>query len=277
MTGKGPIPDGAEATRPSVARVYDFLLGGHHNFAVDREFGRKLIEAEPNAREIVAENRAFLGRSVRHQVAAGIRQFIDLGSGIPTQRNVHEIAQAADPAARVVYVDNDPVAVAHSRHILRGNPGAAVIGEDMRDPEAILAHPDLRGLIDLAEPVGLLFVSVLHFLPDSDDPAGLVGGFARRLAPGSHVTISHVTHEPLPGTAAEVVKLYQRTTNPARTRTRGEILALFSGFELIEPGLVLMPLWRPDGPAPEHPERCWYYAGVGRKPAPQGTLRPLAR
>jgi hypothetical protein len=245
--------------------LYDFFLGGHHNFAADRELGRQLLAAEPNARQIVAENRAFLGRAVRFLLSAGIRQFIDLGSGIPTQDNVHEIAQREAPEARVIYVDNDPVAVAHSRQILGGNALASAIREDLRRPEAVLAHPDVRKLIDFSQPVGLLMVTVLHFVPDADDPAAVVDGFASRLAPGSALAISHATHEAAPDTAAQVEELYTSTSAAAQTRSRAQILRFFDGFELVEPGLVYLPLWRPSGPVPEHPEQAWFYAGVGRK------------
>ncbi len=266
MTQPRLVPDGIAADRPNVARLYDYFLGGHHNFAADRELAGKLLEAEPLARYIVAENRAFLGRAVRCLISAGIGQFVDLGSGIPTQENVHEIAQRGNPDARVVYVDNDPVAVAHSKHILRGNPLATALRADMRVPEAVLGHPDVSALIDFSQPVGLLMITVLHFVPDSDDPAGVVGRFASELAPGSFLAISHATHEAAPGSVAQVQDLYTSTTASAHTRTSAEIMRFFADFDLVEPGLVYMPLWRPDGAPPEHPERAWFYAGVGRKP-----------
>lgn len=259
------FPEGLDTERPSVARLYDYFLGGTHNFAADRELARKLLRAAPNARYIVAENRAFLGRAVRFVVGEGVRQFIDLGSGIPTQENVHEIAQKDDAEARVVYVDNDPYAVAHSRHILGGNPTATVIRADLRDPDGVVGHPDVAGLIDFTKPVGLLMIAVLHFVPDSDDPAGVVASFASALAPGSYLAISHATHEAAPGAAAVVQDLYKNTTASAYTRTKVEIMRFFAGFDLVEPGLVYLPLWRPDGKQPMHPERAWFYAGVGRK------------
>jgi len=265
MTEAGQVPEDISADRPSVARLYDFFLGGHHNFAADRELGRRLLSVEPNARQIVAENRAFLGRAVRFLLASGVRQFIDLGSGIPTQENVHEIAQRGAADARVVYVDNDPVAVAHSRQILGANPLVTVVGADLRDPAAVLGHQKVRDLIDFGLPVGVLMITVLHFVPDSDDPEGIVAGFAAALAPGSYLAISHATQEAVPGTVAQVQDLYKSTTAAAHPRTSAEILRFFAGFELVEPGLVYLPLWRPDGAPPEHPERAWFYAGVGRK------------
>jgi hypothetical protein len=259
------FPADLDTERPRVARLYDYLLGGPHNFAVEREFARKLLAAEPNARYIVTENRAFLGRAVRYLLSAGIGQFIDLGSGIPTRENVHEIAQKADPESRVVYVDNDPVAVAHSRHILQDNADAAVIEADLRDPNSVIGHPDLVPLIDFREPIGLLAINVLQFVSDPDDPVGVVRTFADALAPGSHLAISHVTQEPAPVAAAQVQDLSKSTSAPIYARTRAEIMRLLRGFDLVEPGLVYVPLWRPDGKLPKNPERAWLYAGVGRK------------
>ncbi|HXP18305.1 MAG TPA: SAM-dependent methyltransferase [Streptosporangiaceae bacterium] len=274
MAEASAVPEGVETDRPSVARLYDFFLGGHHNFAADREMGRRLLAAEPNARHIVAENRAFLGRAVRFLLASGIRQFLDLGSGIPTQDNVHEIAQRGDPRARVIYVDNDPVAIAHSKQILSANPLAAAIREDLRQPEAIANHPDVRRLIDFSQPVGLLMVTVLHFVPDADDPADMVGRYVGALAPGSCVAISHATYEAAPKAAAQVEQIYTKTSAAAQTRSHAQILRFFDGLDMVEPGLVYLPLWRPDGPVPDHPERAWFYAGVGRKPEPGASPAP---
>ena len=204
MPEAGAVPDGTADERPSVARLYDFLLGGRHNYAADRELARRVLQAEPNARRLVAANRAFLRRAVRFMLDAGIDQFVDLGSGIPTQENVHEIARRTSPDSRVVYVDHDQDAVAHSRHILSGDPLASAINADLRDPAVVLAHPEVRRLIDFSQPVGVLMVAVLHFVSDDEDPAGVVAAYAGRLAPGSYLVISHATHEPLPDTAARV-------------------------------------------------------------------------
>jgi S-adenosyl methyltransferase len=261
----GPAPDGVETDRPSVARLYDFFLGGHHNYAADRELGRRLLQVEPNARHIVKENRAFLGRAVSYLTQAGITQFIDLGSGIPTQENVHEIAQRGNAEARVIYVDNDAGVIAHSRHLLRGNPLVSIINADLRNPAAVVTHPEVGRLIDLSQPVGLLMVTVLHFVPDSQDPYGVVARFADALAPGSFLAISHATRDSAPDTATKVEELYQNAATSAHTRTAEEIGQFFTGFELVEPGLVYLPLWRHDGVVPEHPEQIWFYAGVGRK------------
>jgi hypothetical protein len=266
MTEAGAMPEGADIDRPSAARLYDFFLGGRHNYAADRELGRKLLQAEPNARVIVRENRDFLGRAVRYLSEAGVRQFLDLGSGIPTQENVHEIAQRCDPEARVLYVDNDDGVIAHSKQLLRGNPLASVIKADLRHSEAVLAHPEFRRLIDLSQPVGLLMITVLHFIPESDDPVGIVAEYASVLPAGSYLAISHATSEAAPDTAAEVEDLMQaNAANSAHTRKHDEIMRFFAGFEMVDPGLVYLPLWRHDGQVPEHPERAWFYAGVGRK------------
>ncbi len=178
------VPAGVDTKRANPARVYDYWLGGTHNFLADQDLGRSLAAVEPNVRVIARANRAFIGRAVRFLAAAGIRQFLDIGSGIPTQGNVHEVAQQASPAARVVYADIDPVAIAHSKAILAANPNAAVIDGDVRDPGQVLGHPVTRRLIDFSQPVGLLLVAVLHFISDQDDPAGLRGGAARPARPG---------------------------------------------------------------------------------------------
>jgi hypothetical protein len=269
MADTGGASDALESDRPSVARLYDYFLGGQHHFAADRKMARQLLAVEPSARYVVAQNRAFLGRAVRFLLAAGVRQFLDLGSGIPTQDNVHEIAQRGYPGSRVVYVDNDPVAVAHSRQLLTGNELAAVIQEDLRSPGAILAHPEVARLLNLDEPVGVLMVAILHFIPDADDPAGLAGRLTGGMAPGSHLVISHATHEAAPGAAAEVEKLYASTSAAAHARSHEEILRFFTGFDLVEPGLVDQPRWRPDAPGTaDHRDRVRFYAGVGRKAGP---------
>jgi hypothetical protein len=261
----GQAPEGVETDRPSVARLYDFFLGGHHNYAADRELGRRLIQAEPNTRYIVKENRDFLGRAVDYLTQAGIEQFIDLGSGIPTQENVHEIAQRGNSDARIIYVDNDPGVIAHSRHLLRGNPLASIIKADLRNPASIIAHPEVGRLINFSQPVGLLMVTVLHFVPDAQDPYARVATFAEALAPGSFLVISHATSDSRPDTAGKVEQLYQNAATSAHTRSAEEIGRFFTGFELVEPGLVYLPLWRHDGQVPDHPEQVWFYAGVGRK------------
>lgn len=261
------IPPEVDSQRPSVARVYDFLLGGAHNFASDRDLATGLLRVEPQARELAHANRAFLRRAVRTLAGAGIAQFVDIGSGIPTQGNVHEVAQSVDPDARVVYVDNDDVAVAHSRSILAGNERATVIQADMREPAAILADPGLKSLIDPAEPVAFLLVAALHLIKPEEDPAGIVAALRDAAAPGSHLVISHFTDEAQPGKTAAIGKLYDRATSPAVPRSHAEILRFFDGWDMLDPGLVYVPLWRPDeGETVADPERFLVFGGVGRLP-----------
>nr|MDT0662575.1 SAM-dependent methyltransferase [Micromonospora sp. DSM 115978] len=260
-------PDNIDLSRPSVARAYDYWLGGSHNFEVDREFARQAMAAVPDLRLVARANREFLHRAVRFMLGQGIRQFLDVGSGIPTVGNVHEIAERVDPDARVVYVDIDPVAVAHSEQILADRPNAIALLEDLRHAEAILDHPETRRLLDLDQPVGLLLVSVVHAIPDQDDPYGLVKRLWTALAPGSCVAISHVTTDSRPDEMGEGARLSGRTQTPVTARTKSQVEAFFTGLDLVEPGLVWSPLWRPESPADvgENPERMSFYVGVGRR------------
>jgi SAM-dependent methyltransferase len=213
-------------------------------------------------------NRAFLGRAVRYLAATGIRQFLDIGSGIPTEGNVHEVAQRAVPGAHVVYADIDPVAVAHSRAILAGNQDAAVIEADLREPDRILADQTVRRLIDFSQPTALLLVAVLHVIGDADDPWQVVARLRAELAPGSYLVLCHATSESRPAVAQAVEKLYTRgVTTGSRIRSRAEILRFFDGFDLVDPGLVYMPQWRPDSPddVPADPSQLWALVGVGQK------------
>jgi SAM-dependent methyltransferase len=247
--------------------VYDFYLGGSHNLKVDRHMAREAISLWPDLPVIMQSNRAFLRRAVRYLTGQGINQFLDIGSGIPTVGNVHEVAQQANPDARVVYVDNDPVAVAHSRAILAGDDRTAVVHADLRESGAVLEDPLVRATIDLDRPVAVLMVAVLHFVPDEDDPARAVATVRDRLAPGSHVVISHASAEGRPEYAETHRELYRRTSTPMTMRSRAEIARFFDGFDLVEPGLVWLPLWRPEDPsrAEDRPERTTGFAGVGRR------------
>jgi SAM-dependent methyltransferase len=261
-------PEGVSLDQPSPARIYDYLLGGSHNSAADRAVARQVIEAMPDAVAVARANRAFLYRAVRFLVDAGVRQFLDLGSGIPTAGNVHEIAQRAASDARVVYVDVDPVAVAHSRALLAGNERTAVIQADLRDPDRILRSGQARGLLDLDQPVGLLMVAILHVIPDADDPAGLVGRFRDAVPTGSYLVIGHGTGDSRPEETGRIQEISRRTPTPLTPRSHEQIGRFFAGFDLVDPGLVWAPQWRPDPddkPDP-HPERAANYGGVGRKP-----------
>jgi hypothetical protein len=261
------VPEDVDLDRPSAARVYDYFLGGAHNFAVDRQLADMIAAMTPNVGDTMRANRAFLRRVVRFLVGAGITQFLDVGSGIPTVGNVHEVAQQADPSTRVVYVDNDPVAVSHSRAILAGDPRAGVVQADARDTAAILADPETRRLLELDRPVAVLLLGVLHFVPDADDPAGVVARLRHAVPPGSYVALVNVTHEDQPPEVIEAQKLSGRTGTPIFLRSRAELLDQFAGLTLVEPGLVHLPLWRPDSPqdVDDHPERFGALAGVGRK------------
>lgn len=260
-------PDEVDIDRPSAARVYDHYLGGLHNFAVDRAMAARAVADWPELPRIMQANRAFLRRAVRHLAARGIDQFLDIGSGIPTVGNVHEVAQAADPDAHVVYVDIDPVAVAHSRAILADDPRTGVVQADFTDVSAILDDPVTRSLLDLSRPVGVLVVALLHFVGDERRPAEVLGRYREAMAPGSFLVVSHASADGAPDRADEHQSLYRRTATPMTMRSRDEVAALLEGFSLEEPGIVFLPEWRPDDPgaAPAHPERFTGYAAVGRR------------
>ncbi|MGI8449486.1 MAG: SAM-dependent methyltransferase [Streptosporangiaceae bacterium] len=264
------VPPGVDTRRANVARVYDYLLGGSHNFLADQDVARAIAAVEPNARAIGRANRAFLGRAVRFASGAGIAQFLDIGSGIPTQGNVHEVARQANPRARVLYADLDPVAIAHSRTLLQGNPNATIMDADLREPEKILAQLPASGLIDLTQPVGLLLMAVLHFVTGDEDPWGIVATLRDALAPGSYLVVSHGTDEGKPAVAHAAEQVYNRGVSALlQMRSRAQILRFFDGFELVDPGLVPIPRWRP-GPGDEpagDPGTFWGgLVGVGRKP-----------
>ncbi|MGH3984704.1 MAG: SAM-dependent methyltransferase [Pseudonocardiaceae bacterium] len=257
---------GVDLEHASVARVYDYYLGGSHNFAVDRQMARRAIELWPELPLIMQTNRAFLRRSVRYLVSQGITQFLDIGSGIPTVGNVHEVAQVASPEARVVYVDIDPVAVAHSRDMLAGNDRADIVQADLRDVGAILDDPRAKRLIDQTQPLGVLMVAILHFIPDQADAVSIVAQYRKMMAPGSCLAVTHASHVGRPDQVGPLTQLYRRTAGPLTMRSPLEIEALLDEFDLVPPGVVLLPLWRPDSPADvdDHPERSSGYAAVGR-------------
>lgn len=256
----------ADTTRPSTARMYDYFLGGSHNFAADREAAEQVIQAVPNVREIARANRAFLRRAVSHLLDQGITQFLDIGSGIPTAGNVHDITAQYRPDARVVYVDIDPVAVSHSRLLLHDNPYATAIRADLRYPDAILHDDHVQDLLDLNQPVGLLLVSMLHFLSDEQAyPA--VAQLRGTLAPGSYLALSHVATEATEeDTAREVASIYRRTTAPAAvTRDHSQILDFFGDFHLEAPGLVWATQWPHPQPEETNPRNIAILAGIARK------------
>jgi hypothetical protein len=251
--------------------MYDYLLGGSHNFAADRAAAQKLIEVMPEAVPLARHNRDFLRRVVSAAVAAGVRQFLDLGSGIPTVGNVHTVARRAEASCRVVYVDVEPVAAQHTRALIRDDPRVGVVQADLRDIPAVLHDPVTRDLIDFAQPVAILLLAVLHFVPDADDPYTMVATYRDRTSAGSYLAISHGSQQDQPATAVAGMKqgeqVYQRTATPFVNRTRDQIAALFTGYDLVEPGLVPLPRWRPDtGDEPDaDAARLPTYGGLGRK------------
>jgi SAM-dependent methyltransferase len=255
---------------PNPARMYDYFLGGAHNFAVDREMAERVLAVYPDVALVARANRAFVRRAVRFLIDEGIDQFLDIGSGIPTAGNVHEIAHQRNPAARVIYVDIDPIAVQHSLAVLRNVPTATAIQADARRPECILAHPDVRRLLDFRRPVAVLLFASLHFIADDQEVYALVGTLRDALAPGSYLVLSHSSYEDASSDAVErAEELYRRTTTPLTSRTRAQLLPCFAGLELVEPGLVYAPRWRPAGSHElfqDEPARSLNLVGVGRKP-----------
>ena len=261
----GWVPAGLDLSRPSAARMYDYLLGGARNFEADRQLAARVSRAHPGCWGIARLNRSFLRRVVLELSAAGVRQFLDLGSGIPTVGNVHEIAQRADPAARVVYVDHDSVAVAHGQLLLQDTPGVDVVLADLRDPDSVLTSPITRQLLDLDQPVGLLMVCVVHFLAPEDDPVGVIGRFRAALAPGSYLALSHLTADSAAAQMNGLVEVMRAGHQPIHPRSRAQITDLFTGFDLAEPGVVSIAEWRPCplDYGTDLPERHQVLAGVG--------------
>ena len=266
-------PPGVDMTKPNIARVYDYLLGGKDNFAADREMAELTLRVMPDARQGPRSNRAFLRRAVRYLAAeAGIRQFIDIGSGLPTQGNVHEIAQAIDPETRVVYVDHDPVVLAHARALLANDFTSVVMG-DLIQPESILNDPTVRSVIDFDRPVALLLLSILHHINEADDPASIMATLRAAVVPGSHLAISHLQN---PGSRhpedAELAtigeEIFKKSYGVGRWRSAEEILAFFGDWEPVSPGIVPTSEWRPDQDTDRTKYLTYYFVvgGVARKP-----------
>jgi len=268
MSGSDWGRDHVPLDRPSAARIYDYYLGGYHNFEVDRRIGDMMLAIAPDLRLGSLINRAFLQRAVRMMVEEGIGQFLDLGSGMPTVGNVHEAARALNPEARVVYVDVDPVAVTHGKSMLAGDDNATIICADVCQPEQILVHPDVQALLDFDRPLGLLLVAILPFVVDDEEAERVVRTFAGRLAPGSFMAISHSAAEAeIPG-LEKLEELWGQASNSV-ARYKDQVARYFDGFDLVKPGLVPTPQWRPEGPDDllvSEPDRVYFVAGVGRKP-----------
>jgi hypothetical protein len=254
--------------------MYDYYLGGIHNFPADRVAAKAILERTPLLRTIVRDNRAFLARAVRYLTSVGVHQFLDIGSGIPTEGNVHEIAQAAVPGSRVVYVDIDPDAVSESLELLEGNQYATAVRANIREPRAILDHPQVRGLLDFGQPIAVLLAAVLHFVEDADEVGDILTTFRSALAPGSHLVVAHATIDELifdERLWEKTQKEYrQQTTTPLVPRKKSDVARFFDGFEMVEPGLVWLNRWRPDPDTVDEfedkPERSSFYVGIGRLP-----------
>jgi len=261
------VPEGIDVTVPNAARMYDYILGGYHNFAVDRESIEELERVFPGIRRGSQENRAFLGRAIRWLVGSGIRQFLDIGSGIPTLGNVHEIAEQGAPDVRVMYVDIDPIAVAHTRAILAGNQRAGALQADLRRPMDIVDHPDVTAVLDFSEPVAVVLSSVLHFIPDDDDPFLIVTQLRDAVVAGSYIVVSHVAPVAEQAEGLEGARqVFRRTPTPAHYRTKEQLAQMLAGLELVEPGIVPVTEWRPD--PSEDAIEPWpsVLAAVARKP-----------
>jgi SAM-dependent methyltransferase len=262
------VPDGVDQSRPSPARVYDALLGGKDHYEVDRQVAEALVGILPSMRLVAVQNRAFLGRAVKYLTGeAGVRQFLDIGTGLPTQDNVHDVAQRIAPSSRIVYVDNDPVVLAHARALLTSTPEGATdyVDADLRDPAAILERA--ARTLDLDEPVALLLVAILHFLPDGDDPHAVVAELVDALAPGSYLVLSHGTPEADPR-GVDAADEYTRKApgTEVTPRPAEEVARFFDGLVPVEPGVGYITAWRPEGPVPP-PDKVGLYGGVARKPS----------
>ena len=263
----GTAPTVIDTSTAHIARVYDYFLGGKDNFPADREAAARILKGNPGMRDTCREQREFLRRAVRFLTRAGIRQFIDIGTGLPTQENTHEVAQAIAPEARVAYIDNDPIVLAHARVLMADhNHGRTVfIHADARDPKALLAEPVLRDVIDFSRPVAVLMIGILHFMEDRDRPGDLIRTLLDAVPSGSYLAASHGTPDFAPRIGDAVQAAYQASSMPCRVRTAAEVHELLAGVELVDPGLVLLAEWRPDGPVPADRQQITY-AAVGRKP-----------
>jgi hypothetical protein len=291
-----PAPTGVDVSVAHSARVYDWWLGGKDNFAVDRELGQRIVDLVPTTGASCRANRAFLHRAARMIARAGVHQFLDLGAGLPTMDNTHAVVQRVDPANRVVYVDYDPLVLAHARALLAGYGPTYVAQADIRDPDAIVTHPEVTAVIDFTAPVCVLAVAVLHFITDTEDPNAIVNRLRQAMAPGSYLVLSHITSdgarhrtadtssEGAPEGASdgadddgrdagEVLALMRKyMADPPTPRIYDEVQRFFDGFDLLDPGVVPVDQWRPDDETPAQTlssgDEFWMYAGVGHKPVP---------
>ncbi|MFI7443703.1 SAM-dependent methyltransferase [Nonomuraea indica] len=267
------IGSGFNAKIPNAARMYDYFLGGKDNLPADREAAERVLRFVPEIPIGIRENRRFLSRVVRYLADQGIRQFLDIGAGLPTQDNVHQLVARFAPGGRTVYVDNDPQVLVHARALLQKSPDVHVVQGDLRRPEEILADPIVRRELDFSQPVAVLMLAILHFVPDSDDPAGIVATIRDALAPGSHIVISHVAVDDRPQVAPDVEQVYDNASAQFVGRMSSEIAPMFDGLDLVEPGLVNLHEWRMDVPVTEPVlggVGNYFMCGVGQVPEPSG-------
>jgi len=259
------VPEGVNVEIPSSARIYDYLLGGGHNFEADRRTAEALIKVLP-VRDMARRNRAYLRRVVLELAEHGVRQFLDLGSGIPTVGNVHEVAHEVAPDSKVVYVDFEPVAITHAELMLAGERDVTALLGDLREPEKVVAQA--RQHLDFTQPIGLLVVGVLQFIPDSDDPWGVLSSYVESLSSGSYLALSHFTADSMPAAMAAGAEIFAKTAEPITPRTRAQVTDMLAGTEIVEPGIVFTPEWRPETPEDvgDDPSKANLYAAVGRKP-----------
>ncbi|MFE6775558.1 SAM-dependent methyltransferase [Streptomyces sp. NPDC057702] len=266
MVEQGPSIQGIDTSRPHPARMYDYYLGGKDNYEIDREAAERVIAMAPEARPSARANRQFLRRALQHVVARGVRQVIDIGTGIPTSPNTHEVARAVAPDVRVVYVDNDPIVATHAEAKLTNTPGTGFLLADARAPRHILGHPTVRELIDFDQPVAVLLLAVLHFVRDEEDPAALVATLRDALPAGSFLVLSHGTSD-FHRAGNDANEVYRAATASLHLRSRPAVEALFAGLDLLEPGVVQASRWRPDpaGDGDAADDRVAFYGGVGLK------------
>ncbi|WSL76076.1 SAM-dependent methyltransferase [Kitasatospora sp. NBC_01266] len=265
----GQEPSDLRPEVPHPARMYDYYLGGKDNFPADRAAAEQVMAISPRVRLSAQANRAFLQRAVRYLAEQGVKQFLDIGTGIPTAGNTHEIAQKVHPDARVAYLDNDPIVLVHSRALLAGasHGTATVVQADLRDPAGILADPEVRGLLDLGRPVALLLFAILHFVDEESDPYGIVRTLVDALPSGSYLALSHGTADFLsPEQAQRGPAVYCAATERLTLRSKAQVARFFEGLELVGPGIVTVPLWQPEQPEREGDALTGIWGGVGRKP-----------
>jgi hypothetical protein len=265
VTQDGTRPVEIDTSKPHPARIYDYLLGGKDNYEVDRQAGDQLAAVAPEVWISVRANRGFLQRAVRHVIDSGVRQILDVGTGLPTSPNVHEIAQEAEADVRVAYVDNDPIVKAHADALLNRAGTTSIVLADLRDPKSVVEHPEVRRIIDFDQPVALFLVAILHFIRDAEEPERIVATLRDALPAGSFLVLSHATDDFAERSAAQAI--YNNATASMNLRPRARIERFFEGFELVEPGLVQVPFWRPDGTPPEGSAQIGFYGAVGVKTA----------